>query len=348
LLDFKSFPVSANIAILSISAGVVWLAGGRLAGYCKLISERTRAGQAIIGTVLLGGVVSLPEMTMGATASFRGNAPLAVNVLLGGIALAVLTLAITDAAVGGQPLSSDVVRPVVLLQGTLVVLLLVVAGGGIAVGDHPLFGAGIWTTAIAALYVLFLVLISRYQKSRSWIANTGGNPSVPTERRIATPLASHRPFGRILAFTAITAVAVALAGCIAAIAADALAEQTRLGASFFGFILGGIVTTLPEISSTIAAVRLKQYEMAYGDAFGTNLFSIMLLYVVDLVYSGGPILREVGQFSLIAILLGIAVTSICVSGLIARPKKRILRMGVDSALVIGISAVGLLLLYTLK
>jgi hypothetical protein len=52
-------------------------------------------------------------------------------------------------------------------------------------------------------------------------------------------------------------------------------------------------------------VRLAQYEIASADAFGTNLFSVMLLFVADLAYAGGPILNEVDRFSLLATLLGI-------------------------------------------
>jgi cation:H+ antiporter len=70
--------------IFAASAAVVWIAGTRLARYAKAISERSGAGQGFIGTVLLGVVASFPEMTMAATAALIGNAPLAINLLLGG------------------------------------------------------------------------------------------------------------------------------------------------------------------------------------------------------------------------------------------------------------------------
>jgi cation:H+ antiporter len=147
---------------------------------------------------------------------------------------------------------------------------------------------------------------------------------------------------------AIAAIAVLAGGSIAAITADALAKQTGIGASFVGFVLGGIVTSLPEVSSTIGAVRLKRYEMAYADAYGTNLFSLFLLFVVDLFYPRGPVLNEAGRFSHFAVLLGICVTTVSLSGLIARPKRHILRMGLDSLLIVAISSVGFLLLYKIQ
>jgi cation:H+ antiporter len=349
LPDFERFPVWVNLTILSVSAAIVWLAGRRLAAYCKMISEQTRAGQAVLGTALLGSIVSLPEMTMASTAAFNESPELAVNTLLGGIALAVLTLAIADAAVGAEPLSSDVVRPVVLLQGPLVVLMLVVAGAGIIAPDVLVVTAGGSTLAIAGLYVISILMVARYEKKRPWMPepreNTSENRPDPVRARHAS---NPRPLPLTVIFTAFAALAVIVAGSASALVADVLARQTRLGASFVGFVLGGIITTLPEVSSTVGAIRLKQYEMAFGDAFGTNLFSITLLFVVDLIYPGGPILQEVGQFSLLAILLGIAVTTICVSGLIVRPTRAVFRMGFDSVLIMCTTAVGLVLLYKMR
>jgi cation:H+ antiporter len=135
---FESLPLAANLALLLVSAISVWLGGARLANYCKTISEETGIGDALLGTVLLGVIASLPELTMSVTAALQAQAQLALSILLGGVTMAVLILAITDAAVGDEPLSSDVVSPVVLLQGALTILLLAVAAAGIVIQDVPL------------------------------------------------------------------------------------------------------------------------------------------------------------------------------------------------------------------
>lgn len=58
-----------------------------------------------------------------------------------------------------------------------------------------------------------------------------------------------------------------IGGFFLAVSGGAIGEQSGLGAGFVGMVLGGVATSLPELSTTIAAVRLKQYEMALGDAF---------------------------------------------------------------------------------
>lgn len=113
-------------------------------------------------------------------------------------------------------------------------------------------------------------------------------------------------------------------------------------------LLGGVATSLPEVSTTIAAVRLAQYEMAFADAFRTNLFSTMLLFVADLAYPGGPILNEVDRFSLFAMLLGILLTAVYLAGFVERQHKTLLRMGIDSIIVLIAYGGGLVVLFFLR
>jgi hypothetical protein len=58
----------------------------------------------------------------------------------------------------------------VLLQGVLVVLLLSIAAAGIATGDYPVGDAGAWTSALFALYLLFVLLVMQYGRSEPWVA----------------------------------------------------------------------------------------------------------------------------------------------------------------------------------
>jgi cation:H+ antiporter len=350
-LIHQTTSLTGSLIIFALSAVVVWLAGTRLAQYSKTLSDRLGDQPAFIGVVLLGVVVSLPEMTMAGAAAMIGNAALAINLLLGGVAVCVAILAITDAAIGREPLSSDIQYPIVFLQGTLVILLMVVAAMGLTVGDVPVFGAGLWSTSLLVIYVLALVVIHRLQKSQPWKPQDEMAERARLVRDASENARSDhdpRSSGAIIRLTIMASVVVIIAGSVLAYTADRLATQTGLGASFIGFVLGGLVTSLPELSSTIAAVRLGEYEMVFSDAFGTNLCSLMLIFVTDLIYQGPPVLNELGSFSLVAILLGVAVTTIYLAGLIVRPKNTFLGMGFDSLLVLCTTGAGMLLLYYVK
>jgi cation:H+ antiporter len=333
-----------NLGIFALASVIVWFAGTKLASYAKTISDRTGAGQAFIGILLLGAVVSLPEMATTVSAAVMGNPKLAVNSLLGGIAIVMVIVAVVDAVTGPEPLSADISRPIVLLQGVLVVVFLTIAAMGMVAGDVSIGGVGCWTTALLLIYLLFIVLSKRYGSSEPWVAND----TPPEAKEKADEPPDRRSTVRIALFTTLMSLAIVAAGVLLAVSADALGEVTGLGSSFVGVVLGGVATSLPEVSTTLAAVRLRQYEMAFADAFGTNLFSTMLLFAADAGYRAGPILNEVDTFSIVATLLAILLTAVYLVGFIERSRRTIMRMGIDSAVVLVLYPAGLLILFFMR
>ncbi len=83
-------------------------------------------------------------------------------------------------------------------------------------------------------------------------------------------------------------------------------------------------------------------------SIGTNLFDLVLIFLVHAFYPGGPVLNEVGRFSLFGALLGIALTTVYLAGVVERRDRGILRMGVDSLAVLITYLSGLVLLYQLR
>src|SRR5690606_7453378 len=63
LLDFSGFSIWVNTAIFAASAAVVWIAGTRLVRLVDNLSKRTGMGQGFAGMLLLGGIVSLTEIS---------------------------------------------------------------------------------------------------------------------------------------------------------------------------------------------------------------------------------------------------------------------------------------------
>ncbi|HEX6978063.1 MAG TPA: sodium:calcium antiporter [Alphaproteobacteria bacterium] len=348
MLRFEALAPVWNGVLFAVAAAIVWKTGVRLTRIAKGISDQLGGKQAIIGMVLLGGIVSLPEMATSVAASLIGNAPLAINTLLGGIAVTMAILAVVDAIVGHEPLSVDVAHPIVLLQGSLVVLLLSIAAAGMIAGDVSLLNTGIgaWTSAILLLYIAFVILAKRYEGAEPWVPTR-----VPEARRAGRARAepsAHAPMTRLILRAAATGALTVVAGYVLAGTGDALSAQTGLSGGLVGLVLGGIATSLPELSTMLEAVRQREYEMAFADAFGSNLFSTTLLFFADAAYSDQPLLNTAGRFSIFAVLLGIAVTTVYLAGLIVRRDRAVFGMGVDSAAVLFLYGGGLIVLFYLR
>jgi cation:H+ antiporter len=345
LLAFKSHAPWVNAAIFAASAAIVWFAGARVARYADAIARNTGLGHAAAGLLLLAGVTSLPEVAVTITASADGNAQLAVNNLLGSIAMQVAILAVADALIGRDALTAVIPDPVVLLQLALNNLLLALFAAAALIGDAGFFGIGAWSTVLFAAYVGSVYVIAKSQRRKTWVparTNRLEHRGADTKDRIEGSTRA------LAGKTAAAGAAILVAGFMLAKTGEAIAEQTGLGQSFAGFALVAISTSLPEVTTVVSSVRLRRYVMAVSDIFGTNLFNIGLVFLVDVAYRGGPILNEVGRFSIFAAMLGIVVTTIYLVGLIERRDKTIARMGVDSFAALAAYLAGLVALYMLR
>jgi len=88
--------------------------------------------------------------------------------------------------------------------------------------------------------------------------------------------------------------------------------------------------------------------MAFGNIFGSNIFNVALIWLIDLAYPGGPVLNEVGAFSQVAASLGIVLTLLYVAGLVERRNRTLGRLGLESWAVIVTYLGGVAVLFFLR
>lgn len=351
--DFQTFSTPINLLIFGIAAVVVWVAGTRISFYADVIADRTGMGKAFMGLLFLALATEVPEIGTSVSASIAGNSRLAVNNLFGGVIMQTTILAVVDFALIRGALTFFTPRAVLLLQGVQLALLLALALAAIAVGDSMILGGvGVWSVALMIAYIATLLVSRSYEGQEQWNA-----ASAPDEKEVEDALIypdnherDHHNWGtgRLVIFFLIGTAFIFAAGVTLADVSDALAEQTGLGASFIGATLLAASTSLPELSTTIAAVRLRSYNMAISNIFGSNSLAILLIFVADVFYQGDPILNEVDTPAIFIAAMGVVVTLIYLIGLIERRNRTILRMGIDSALVLAFYIFSLVVLYGLR
>ena len=108
---------------------------------------------------------------------------------------------------------------------------------------------------------------------------------------------------------------ILLASNFLAKSADIIALRTGLGRSFIGVVLLATATSLPELGTGVSAITLVDApDLAVGDAFGSNLFNLFIIGILDLFWrnSGSPILNSVSTTSVFVGILGILVISITI------------------------------------
>ena len=101
-----------------------------------------------------------------------------------------------------------------------------------------------------------------------------------------------------------------------------------------GLTLLAFATSLPELSTAIAAVRIRRVELAIGDILGGNMFDVTLILLIDILAAGPLVFNQVDRSAMVAALLGILLTMLVLIGLLERRDKAMLSMGYDSIAVL--------------
>jgi cation:H+ antiporter len=343
-VNFAEWSVGLLMVVFAAAAVVVWMAGSRLARYANAISEHTGIGRAFIGMILLGGITSLPELAVAVTATLEGNPMLSVNDVLGSAAINIVLLALADAFIGRKALTSTLPSSAVMLQGALSIALLAMVAGAVITGDRVFLGIGVWSWLMLLVYAAGVALLANARASSQW-KPAGFRAEKASKARSRE---DDMPLGRLVALTCVAAACIVIAGFLLAQTGAALAEQTGLGTSFFGAVVLAASTSLPELSTILSAVRLRQYEMAISDAIGTNLFNVTILVLVDAIHPGKPVLPEAGRFAAFGALLALMLTATFLVGMLERRDRTVLRMGIDSAVVLLAYFAGVVVLYGLR
>jgi len=338
----------ANLLVFASAAGLVWFAGDRLTRNVDAIAERMRLSRAFLGFAVLATVTQLPELVTNSTAALRGTAHLLLNSMFGGVGLQTTVLVLADLVALRYTLTYLSLSPSNLAQAALLIALLGVVLAVTVTGDLRLpGGVGLGPIILVVLYALVIWLVWDLQFRSPW-RPSGETGSAEQHAQITNRKIRGRSSARLAGSVVLAAFGILLAGVALVLSAEGIAELSGLGNSFIGATLLATATSLPEVSTTLTAVRLGRHSMAVADIFGSNLIMIALLFPSDLLYREGVLLNEADTSARFALALGIVLTAIYLTGLIVRQPRRFLRLGVDSWLVLITYAAGIGCLYSLR
>ncbi|MEP3797568.1 MAG: hypothetical protein ABJM72_20485 [Anderseniella sp.] len=345
-MSWSNAPLSANLLLFVICAASVWLAGSALARYADVIADRRHLGKALMGLVFLAAATELPEIATTFTAAIKNNASLVLGNMFGGVTMQTAILAVVDLFVVRGVLTQYPRKPTHALEAALLIILLSILLGFCISGDVAIgFNIGVGTSALAISYMLCVKLLRSYDEEGDWVPVDLPDGNQPTTEMLADNSVVAVTTTTLILRCVAAAVVILVCGVLLVHSAEAIALQTGLGSSFIGATILAASTSLPELSTTIAAARLGAYTMAISNIFGSNLIMLVLLFPADVLYREGPILAAAGKTEMLNIIFGVLVTAIYVVGLLVRRKPRIFGMGVDSACVLTVYVGSLIALY---
>lgn len=335
--------LAASMQFLA-AAAVIVAAGIFLTRCADAIAEATGLGRLLVGSLFLAVATSLPELSVTISAARLGFADLAVGDLLGASLFNMMTLAIVDLAHQSRGRMFSRAAAAHALSATMSITMMALAGLALILSrqwPHSTWlgvGTPCWGLLVAFVLGMRLVYYDQ-RRAREQPESQAAEREVQRRARAGLPRAA-TGYG-------VAAAVIVVAGPYLAEAADRLAELTGLGGTFVGTTLVAFSTTLPELVTTAAAVRLGAYDLALGNVFGSNAFNIVLLAVLDAA-SPGTLLAIVSPTHLLTCFGAVLVTAVAILGQLYQAERRIKFIEPDAVLVLALVVTILGLLYAIQ
>jgi cation:H+ antiporter len=308
------------LLFVAMSAVIVG-AGILLAKAGDRIADKTGLGGLLIGMVLVAAATSLPEIAVAVSAVFEGSPNLAIGNLLGSNMANMALLALVDILYRGRVWhrvgSGHARTAAVGIALTSIAVLAILRPFEVAIG---------WV-GIESIIILigFISLIAWTKRSSVPAVPTGeiSHDEIARETPETGPTTSiWRDMRGDLTRFGIAALIILATAPVLVIAANGIAEESGLGETFIGASFLAFSTSLPELSTAIAAVRIGAFDLAVGSLLGSNAFNMAIIFVVDFVYLDGPILADVAPIQAFVGTGAILLMSIVLAGIIHEAKTR--------------------------
>jgi cation:H+ antiporter len=326
-------PAIPLLAVAALGA-LIYMVASRLARHADIIAEETGLGGLWIGTVLLAGATSLPELLTDVTAALLDVPDIGVGDLFGSTMANMMILASLDVVFSRRRILHRVAEEHAVL-GLLGILLTLMAGIAILTRGWGRLGhVGVETISIAVTYLggMWLLFHARLRETR------------PPERSSA-PAPARTGLGSAVPGFALGAIGLVVLAPLLVISAEAFSREAGVSASFVGTLLVGLTTSFPEMAATVSSIRLGALDLAVGNIFGSNAFNMVVLFVMDVVYLRGPLLAIVSRDHVLTVLLAVTCSALGIMAILSRAQRRPAPVLFESVLIALTYLLGALALY---
>lgn len=341
-MDFVAQPLWVALAAFGIAAVVIAGAGTVMAQVADRLADRTGLGEAMTGGLLLGASTSLSGFITSVSTAAQGYPDLALSNAVGGIAVQTAFLAVADIYYRRANLEHAAASVTNLAQGALLIGLLSLPLLAGQMPDWTILGCHPASFAILIAYIFGMRIASETHREPLW----GPTETSETRQDVPDEPQGGGPLRFLLLRFGLLLVVVGLAGYVLGQAGIAIAGKTGLSQTLVGALLTAVSTSLPELVTTLAAVRRGALTLAVGGIIGGNTFDVLLVAASDIAYRPGSIYHASSGRPELVIVLTIMMTAVLLLGLLRREKYGFANIGFESLLILLIYAGGTALLLT--
>lgn len=318
------------LAAFAGAALIIAVLGSRMANIADVLADRTGLGEALIGSVLLGAGTSISGIVTSISTAASGHPELSVSNALGGIAAQTMFLALADIAYRKVNLEHAAASAVNLGQAGVLIMLsalpiLAWASPAVTVFSiHPI------SPLLVVIYLVGLHNAHRIRQEPMWIPRK----TEATRNEDDDECEDDRSTRMLFATFATLVAVVGVCGWVVGEAGVELSSRYGISQGVVGALLTAVVTSLPELVTTVAAVRNGALQLAIGGIIGGNMFDALFIAASDVGYREGSIYHAISDRAVFWMALVVVMTAILLLGLLRRERQGPAGIGWESTLLL--------------
>lgn len=309
----------AVVGLFLLAAGVIGVAGSYMVAVADRIADRTGIGETITGGILLGISTSLSGVVSATTAAAEGQASLAFATAVGGIPAQTAFLVIADLTNRKVNLEHAAADATNMLLATALMVMMSLVLAAYLLPAFTVFSVHPLSVVLVAVYLLAARAAFTMRAAPMW------RPTLTPDTRYDEPDRASQKAALVplLAQCAALVAVLAVAGYTIAMTGAALSIRFGVSQTLVGALLTAVATSIPELVTTLAAVRRGALQLAVGGIIGGNTFDILFLSLSDIAYRDGSLYHAVGARDMLLAAGSMLMTGVLLMGLLMRERKGI-------------------------
>lgn len=250
--------------ILCIAVGFVLLVKGAdvFVNSASNLAKLAKIPAIVIGLTIVAFGTSMPEASVSITAVATGNDGISIGNIIGSNMFNLFFILGLSAIIKPVVLDRIVVKrdiTIMLVSSYILVLAGFLFGSN---GNRAL----VWFEGVVLLviFVSYLIYMIRYETKHQIVVETK-----PDEKKISLPLT--------LLWLVLSLVAIVGGGTLVNAGAKGVAVKIGFSETLAGLTICAIGTSLPELVTSIVALKKNEADIAIGNVIGSNIFNVMFI-----------------------------------------------------------------------
>ena len=290
--------IAVNAVLTIVGLVILCLGGNWLVSGGVAIAKKLRISQMIIGLTIVAYGTSTPELAASMAAVVGSHTDLILGNVVGSNISNIGMVIGISAIISPLVVSKATTRKEVpIMIGVMLLLIAISVDGEISQLDGVMLVAG--------LIAFTAYTLSRAKKERESVTED----SSITKTQVP----------RALVLIVIGAALLYFGGFLTVENAVLIAENLGISETVIGITIIAIGTSLPELVTSVIAIRKGHMDIGIGTIVGSNIYNILMILGISSVITGIAVVP--GIFTDYLVMIGFAVVLIAFlrSGIIPRP-----------------------------